>query len=149
MYRSNASGTSMQSRKRQRYGNTSLAKLDMTSTIPAPDLTRITQEYGAEIQTAPILGTLYLGLNVSEPPLRDNRDLRQALSMAVDRDLVSEHVTLGVTPAYSFVAKGISGYKPPAYQWSEWTREQQLHTRETIREFRLFAQETAPSQAVF
>ena len=101
-------------------------QVDMTSTIPAPDLDRITQDHGAEIQTAPILGTLYLALDVSEPPLRDNRDLRQALSMAVDRELISEHVTLGVTPAYTFVAKGISGYNPPAYEWSQWPRERQL-----------------------
>jgi oligopeptide transport system substrate-binding protein len=107
-------------------------QLDMTSTIPAPDLERITQKYGSEIQTAPILGTLYLGLDVSEPPLRDNRDLRQALSIAVDRDLISEYVTLGVTPAYSFVAKGISGYKSPAYPWSEWTREHQLEYARTL-----------------
>ncbi len=101
-------------------------QVDLTSTIPAPDLDRMTQNYGAEIQTAPILGTLYLALDVSEPPLQDNRDLRQALSMAVDRELISEHVTLGVTPAYSFVAKGISGYSPPAYEWSLWPRERQL-----------------------
>jgi len=101
-------------------------QVDMTSTIPAPDLDRITKDHGAEIQTAPILGTLYLALDVSEPPLRDNRDLRQALSMAVDRDLISEHVTLGVTPAYTFVAKGIIGYNPSAYAWSEWPRDRQL-----------------------
>jgi oligopeptide transport system substrate-binding protein len=101
-------------------------QVDMTSTIPAPDLDRITQEYGAEIQTAPILGTLYLALDVTEPPLRDNRDLRQALSMAVDRDLISERVTLGVLPAYTFVAKGITGYNPPAYEWSQWPRERRL-----------------------
>lgn len=101
-------------------------QVDMTSTIPAPDLDRITQEYGAEIQAAPILGTLYLALDVSEPPLRDNPELRQALSMAVDRDLISQHVTLGVTPAYTFVAKGVSGYNPPAYDWSEWPRDRQL-----------------------
>jgi oligopeptide transport system substrate-binding protein len=107
-------------------------QVDMTSAIPAPDLERVTQKYGAEIQTAPILGTLYLALNVSKPPLRDNRDLRQALSMAVDRDLISDHVTIGVTPAYTFVAKGISGYNPPAYQWSEWTRERQLAYARTL-----------------
>jgi oligopeptide transport system substrate-binding protein len=107
-------------------------QLDMTSTIPAPDLDRITQEYRTEIQTAPILGTFYLALDVSEPPLRDDRDLRQALSIAVDRQLISEHVTLGVTPAYSFVAKGISGYKPPVYEWSTWPRERQLAYARTL-----------------
>jgi oligopeptide transport system substrate-binding protein len=107
-------------------------QLDMTSTIPAPDLDRITQKYAAEIQTAPILGTLYLALDVSEPPLRDNRDLRQALSMALDREFISEHVTVGVTPAYTFVAKGTSGYKAPTYRWSEWTREHQLTYARTL-----------------
>ena len=107
-------------------------QLDMTSTIPAPDLDRLTQEYRAEIQTAPILGTLYLALDVSEPPLRDDRDLRQALSIAVDRQLISEYVTLGVNPAYSFVAKGISGYKPPVYEWSTWPRERQLAYARTL-----------------
>ena len=101
-------------------------QVDMTSTIPSPDLDRIRQKYGSEIQTAPILGTLYLALDVSEPPLRDKSDLRQALSMALDRDLIAEHVTLGVTPAYSFVADGISGYTAPTYPWSKWPRERQL-----------------------
>jgi oligopeptide transport system substrate-binding protein len=101
-------------------------QLDLTYTIPTPDFKRITEKHSGEIQTAPILGTLYLALDVSEPPFRDNVTLRQALSMAVDRDLISEHVALGVTPAYSFVPRGINGYNPPAYKWSEWTHEHQL-----------------------
>ncbi len=101
-------------------------QIDMTSTIPAPDLERITKSHASEIQTAPILGTLYLALDVTESPFRNNRDLRQALSMAVDRDLISAHVTVGVTPAYTFVSNGISGYKPPEYEWSTWSRERQL-----------------------
>lgn len=107
-------------------------QVDMTSTIPAPDLDRLTQKYGSEIQTAPILGTLYLALDVSEPPLRDNHDLREALSIAVERGLISERVTLGVTPAYSFVANGISGYTPPTYEWAEWPRERQLSYARTL-----------------
>ena len=46
--------------------------------------------------------------------------------MAVDRDLISDHVTVGVTPAYTFVSNGISGYKPPEYEWSTWSRDRQL-----------------------
>ena len=107
-------------------------QIDLTSTIPAPDLQRLTQKYGAEIQSAPILGTLYLGLDVSEPPLRDSRDLRQSLSMAIDRTRISELVTVGVTPAYTFVAKGISGYQAPAYPWAQWTRERQLEYARTL-----------------
>lgn len=101
--------------------------LDLTYTLPAPDLNRVQQSLATELQTAPLLGTMYLALDMTEPPFGSNRKLRQALSMAVDRDLIAMHVTLGVTPAYAFVARGISDYKPPAYEWSEWPREKQIH----------------------
>ena len=107
-------------------------QIDMTSTIPAPDLDRVKQKYRTEIQSAPILGTLYLALDVTEPPFLNNRDLRQALSIAVDRELISEHVTVGVTPACSFVANGITGYTPPTYQWCVWPRDRQLAYARTL-----------------
>ena len=46
--------------------------------------------------------------------------------MAVDRDLIAEHVMMGVTPAYTFVADGTSGYVPPKYEWANWSRDRQL-----------------------
>jgi oligopeptide transport system substrate-binding protein len=101
-------------------------QLELTNTVPIPDLKRVESVYGAELQTASILGTLYLALNLTENPLRDSRDLRQALSMAVDREFIAEHETVGVTPAYSFVARGVSGYEPPIYSWADWTRERRL-----------------------
>ena len=47
-------------------------QLDMTFTIPMPDLSRVLQKYGSEVQIAPTLGTVYLALNLSKPPLKDN-----------------------------------------------------------------------------
>jgi oligopeptide transport system substrate-binding protein len=101
-------------------------ELDLTYTVPIPDLTRVERDLADQLQTSPILGTLYLALDVSEPPLRDNRDLRQALSMSIDRSFIAEHLTLGVNPAYSFVARGIKDYEPPSYLWASWPRDQQL-----------------------
>jgi oligopeptide transport system substrate-binding protein len=101
-------------------------QLDMTFTIPMPDLNRIAQKYGSEVQIAPTLGTVYLALNLSTGPLRNSAELRQALSMAVDRDQIVEHVMTGVTPAYTFVATGTSSYDPPTYEWTKWGRERQL-----------------------
>jgi oligopeptide transport system substrate-binding protein len=101
-------------------------QLDMTFTIPMPELERVSQKYGAEVQIAPILGNFYLALNLSKEPLKDNLELREALSIAVDRDLIAQHVMMGVTPAYTFVANGISGYAPPEYEWAKWSRERQL-----------------------
>jgi oligopeptide transport system substrate-binding protein len=101
-------------------------QLDMTFTIPLPDLSRVMQQFGAEVQIAPILGNLYLALNLSKLPLKDSAELRQALSMAIDREQIAEQVMMGVTPAYAFVADGVSGYIAPRYEWAEWTRDRQL-----------------------
>jgi ABC-type oligopeptide transport system substrate-binding subunit len=101
-------------------------QLDVTYSVPPPDLQRVAKEFGDQLQTQPILGTMYLALNMTEGPLRASRDLRQALSMAIDRDLIAEHLTLGVIPAYAFVARGIQNYEPPAYAWATWSRDHRL-----------------------
>ena len=101
-------------------------QLDMTFTIPMSDYPRIAAEYGTEVQTAPVLTTQYLDFNLTEPLLKDNPDLRQALSLAVDRDEIATHVMAGVTPAYALVARGISDYRTPQYEWESWSRERQL-----------------------
>jgi oligopeptide transport system substrate-binding protein len=100
--------------------------LDLTYTLPAPDVDRIQKNFSSELQTAPLLGTVYLALDVTELPFKGNRDLRQALSMAVDRDLIAKNITLGVSPAYAFVSRGIVDYKPPSYEWSGWPRDKQI-----------------------
>src|ERR1022692_585183 len=101
-------------------------QLDMTFTIPMPDLSRVIQTHSSEVQMSSTLGTVYLALNLSKSPLKDSLQLRQALSMAVDRELIAERVMMGVTPAYTFVADGTSGYVPPKYDWATWSRERQL-----------------------
>lgn len=107
-------------------------QLDLTFTLPAQDLPRIQAMRPGELQSAPILWTLYLALNLSEPPLRDNKYLRQALSMAVDREMIAKFVVPNVTPAYSFVAKGVTGYDRPEYQWSNWIQDKRLQVARAL-----------------
>ena len=86
-------------------------QIDMTSTIPAPDLERITQSHASEIQTAPILGTLYLALDVTESPFRNNLDLRQRYPWLIEIDFT---MPVGVTPAirlFRTVSVGATGYE--------------------------------------
>jgi len=101
-------------------------QLDITYSIPLPDLRRMIAENPSEVQMAPILATFYLAANMTESRLRDDIDLRQALSMAVDRRLISEKIMLGVTPAYSFVPPRVRNYIPPEYPWAQWPRQQRL-----------------------
>jgi oligopeptide transport system substrate-binding protein len=100
-------------------------ELDMTFTLPLADFKRITEQLGPQVQIDTTLGTTFLALNLSTPELR-NHDVREALSIAVDREAIAQHVLPGVQPAYTLVASGSNGYTPPKYEWMDWDRAHQL-----------------------
>jgi len=59
---------------------------------------------------APLLGSYYYLFNIDRPPVDDVR-VREALSLAIDRDLLVEKVLLGTErPSASMVPAGIPGY---------------------------------------
>ncbi len=61
----------------------------------------------------PYIGTYYYLFNLDQAPVDDVR-VRRALSMAVDRELLTRTVMQNiVTPAYSMVPPGTLGYQPP------------------------------------
>ena len=55
----------------------------------------------------PILGTYYLSMNLNKAPF-NNKNVRKALSLAIDRDYVANTVMQGTyTPAYNYVGTGV------------------------------------------
>ena len=100
-------------------------ELDMTFTLPLADFKRISEQLGSQVQVDTTLGTTFLALNLSNPELRD-LGVRKALSIAVDRDAIAQHVLPGVEQAYTLVASGSNGYVPPKYEWTDWDRAHQL-----------------------
>lgn len=78
------------------------------------------------IRTHTYLGLYYLFFNATAPKFKDPR-IRQALSMAVDREFVTDGISkgYGLTPAYTFVPPGVANYTPaPKPVWASWTMEQ-------------------------
>jgi oligopeptide transport system substrate-binding protein len=67
-----------------------------------------------DFHAAPFLGSYFIRFNVTRKPLDDVR-VRQAFSMAIDRDRIVEKITqAGEPPAYSFTPPGTEGgYQPP------------------------------------
>jgi oligopeptide transport system substrate-binding protein len=62
---------------------------------------------------APGLSVYYYRLNTLRPPL-DDRRVRKALNLALDRSVISTHVaSLGQVPAATFVPPGLPGYASP------------------------------------
>jgi len=100
--------------KRYRAG-----ELDFTYTIPLQQFRWIKENLGDQLHIHPYLTTYYYGLNLRQPPFRDNPELRQALAMAVDREVLTEKITgVGELPAYGWVPPGTAGYTPPVFDWA-------------------------------
>ena len=88
-------------------------ELHTTSTVPPDAFAQVREEYGDELRVAPYLGVYYYGYNMAKPPLKDNKALRQALSMAIDREQLAEKIMgRGEAPAYSWVPPGVNNYEP-------------------------------------
>lgn len=89
-------------------------EIHVTSNVPPESFELVRQEYGDELHVAPYLGVYYYGFNLTQPPFKDNIALRQALSMAIDREVLVEQITgRGEAPAYSWVPPGTHNYDPP------------------------------------
>ncbi|MDZ7645259.1 MAG: peptide ABC transporter substrate-binding protein [Woeseiaceae bacterium] len=95
-------------------------ELDITSTIPAEAYPSLVEERPAELRIAPQLGTYFYGLNLTRPPFAGNLPLRRALSMAIDRDVLTGKVTArGELAAYSWVPPGTANYEPQRFPWAD------------------------------
>jgi oligopeptide transport system substrate-binding protein len=99
--------------------------LHITNTVPTESFARLREEYPEELRVAPQLGIYYYGFNLTKPPFMDNAPLREALSMAVDREELTERVTgRGEQPAYSWVPPGVNNYTPAAVGFAALDKEE-------------------------
>ncbi len=87
-------------------------ELDITSSVPPEAFAAIEEERPEELRQAPYLAVYYYGLNLTREPFQDRPKLRQALSMAIDREILTEKITgRGEEPAYSWVPPGVDNYE--------------------------------------
>lgn len=101
---------------------------DMTSEdLPVSQLDWIRENLGDELYISPWLGVYYYGFNLIRPPFEDQPKLRQALSMSIDREIITEKVlNNGTLPAYGFVPPGVLDYEGYEYPWKHMDKEEQL-----------------------
>ncbi len=95
-------------------------ELDMTSTVPSAFFEQAKEEFADELKVAQTLSVYYYGFNLTKPPFKDNLALRQALSMAVDREEIVNTITArGELPAYSWVPPGVDNYQSPVFSYEK------------------------------
>jgi oligopeptide transport system substrate-binding protein len=93
---------------------------DIQYDFAADQIDGLKQNLPGETRITPDLGIYYYAINTRKPPF-DNRGVRQALAMAIDRKEITARVLHGgELPAYSFVPPGIANYGEPAYvEWKD------------------------------
>jgi oligopeptide transport system substrate-binding protein len=85
-------------------------ELHFTTDIPADQTKFLKERLGSQVSIAPYLGTYYVALNTAKKPFDDVR-VRQALSMAIDREFIADQVWSGtMVPAYGFLPPGLANY---------------------------------------
>jgi ABC-type oligopeptide transport system substrate-binding subunit len=93
--------------------------LDVTYTVPPGEVARLERALPGQLHIAPHVGVYYYGFALDLPPFRNAAKLRQALSMAVDREVLTGQVLGdGERPAYGWVPPGIAGYEPQEFEWA-------------------------------
>ncbi len=87
--------------------------------FPPSDVDWLRHSLGSQLQIAPYYGNAFFGMLVHQPPF-NNRDLRLALSMSLNRQVLSNKVGQGLTvPAYSLMPP-LPGYTQQVPAWASW-----------------------------
>jgi oligopeptide transport system substrate-binding protein len=89
------------------------------SGLPNDQLGWLKQNMPKELHVAPFAAVIYHQFNTTRPPFNDQR-VRQALAMAINREVLVEKVTRGgELPAYGFVPDGIANYVSQKVSWAK------------------------------
>ena len=90
-------------------------QLHITQTVPMTKIDVYKREHPELIHLEPYLGVYYYRCNVTKPPLDDKR-VRQALAMSIDREgIVKSVLRAGQLPAYNFTPPNCAGYTARAH----------------------------------
>jgi oligopeptide transport system substrate-binding protein len=108
--------------KRYRAG-----ELDYTFRIPRVQAPWLREHFGRELRIATFLDTYYIGFNCTQLPFRDQPQLRRALAMVIDRDVLVNKVLHGLgRAAHGWIPDAVSGHEPQAPAWAAWPMAQRI-----------------------
>jgi oligopeptide transport system substrate-binding protein len=87
-------------------------ELDITEDVPSSQISWVEKNLPDSFHSSPYIGTYYLALNLNKAPFKSNLSLRRALSLAIDRNILTSKITKsGEIPAMGWVPPGINQYQ--------------------------------------
>ncbi|GAA4882259.1 peptide ABC transporter substrate-binding protein [Ferrimonas pelagia] len=101
-------------------------ELDFTSEIPLEHFKSLQKEIPDDIRITPYLGVYYYEFNTKVPPFDDKR-VRKALSLAVNREAITTYVVgQGQRPAFTLTPQSVNAFTPPEVEYASWTQEERM-----------------------
>jgi len=98
-----------------------LGDLHWTDQVPNSQFGWLVRNLPEALSVSPWFGTYYFGFNLTREPFTENLALRRALTLAVDREILTEKVTrFGEIPTFNLVPRGLPDYTPPVPEYAEW-----------------------------
>lgn len=99
---------------RKEYADLVAGKVDVQPKLPVEDLASATSDLGDRLQKSPSSSFTFVAFPAFQPEFAKPQ-VRQALSMAVDRKAMTDRILLGAeTPATAFVSPAVAGYRAGA-----------------------------------
>ncbi|GAB2898542.1 peptide ABC transporter substrate-binding protein [Paraburkholderia jirisanensis] len=110
-------------------------QFDYTYRIPSGLFASLSKQFGAELKASPVLGTYYYSMNNDDPAFKDKR-VRQALSMVIDRDLLTSRLTqAGEKPIYGLTVQGTKAAALYVPEWAAWPMAKRVdYARDLLKE---------------
>lgn len=102
-------------------------ELDTTYEVPSDQIPWIKENLPDEFRNSAYLGVYYYAFNLTQPPFKDNLNLRKALALAVDREILVDKITqAGEFPAYSWIPPGVLDYQNQPADWASLSQDERL-----------------------
>jgi ABC-type oligopeptide transport system substrate-binding subunit len=120
-------------------------ELHISETIPPGRFQWLAENLPQDLRVYPYLGTFWLGLNFRHPALGQSRELRQALSLAIDREILAKTILgAGELPGWSLVPPGIAAYTPVRMPLAGATQEERVAEAKRLYALSGFGRDESP-----
>ena len=97
--------------------------LHWTYQVPSGLFQWLEDHMGEALQVAPWFGTYFFYIKLTRPPFEGNLELRQALNLAIDRDIITQRVSrFGEIPSFHLIPQGLPDYRAPELDYTSWTQ---------------------------
>jgi oligopeptide transport system substrate-binding protein len=100
-------------------------EMHWTYDVPNSQFEWLRENYPAELVVSPWLGSYFFGFNLLREPFIESPDLRLALILAINREVLTEKVTqFGELPSFNLVPPGVTDYEPAVPEYAAWAQEE-------------------------